>query len=144
MNLEEASHRVEPVRMFTRNGGNFYRVRDGNEKPSGNDFSTSRTLKEVARRTFIMYSAPRGTYILASVLHCSSLRHVRRRIDFCVISCLPLFLSFSKSSFKAAGFKIYRVEPRGINLQDEQWLKNSLVFRNRVPKYDGIAPPNLI
>lgn len=118
MNLEQASRRVEPVRMFTRNGGNFYRVPAVTRNLPATIFRPRAFLKKFTPHIYYVFRAS-WTYILASVLHCSSLRHVWRRIDFCVILS-PLFLSFFKSSFKAAGFKIYRAEPRGINLQDEQ------------------------
>lgn len=78
-----------------------------------------------------MYSAPRGTYILASVLHRSLPRHVCRRIDFCVILSPSFSVLLQVRASQAAGFKIYRADPRGINLQDERRLKNSLLF----PKY---------
>lgn len=98
MNLEQASRRVEPVRMFTRNGGNFYRVSAVTRNLPATIFRPRALLRKCTPYIYYVFRAS-WTFIFASVLHRSLLRHVRRRIDFCVILS-SLFLS----SFKSAGF----------------------------------------
>lgn len=90
MNLEQASRRVEPVRMFTRNGGNFYRVPAVTRNLPATIFRPRALLRKCTPHIYYVFGAS-WTFIFASVLHRSLLRHVCRRIDFFASFYPPFF-----------------------------------------------------
>lgn len=130
MNSKQASRRVEPVRNVYSQRWKFLLCLDGNEKPSGNDFSTSRTLKKVHAAHVLCI--PR----FVDVHTFSRLFCIAVRFDTCVAqnrflrNFTPLSLpALLQVISKQLGLRfIASREPRGINLQDEQWLKILIGF----------------
>lgn len=93
MNLEQASRRVEPVRMFTRNGGNFYRVPAVTRNLPATIFRPRAFLRKCTPRIYYVFRAS-WTYILrvCFALQFAPTRVAQNRFLRNIIPSLPALL----------------------------------------------------